>query len=558
MTRSPSRPAALLLALLCTLVPALTVLAAPAEAAAPRTPVTRTAGLAVSTTEVDVGGVVRFSGRVTRTPRGGLVRLQRLVGHRWRTVATTRTVGARGVFSRRLTLRGDGFVSFRAVAPRAGRLRAAVSPVRRVDVVDPVEPGQVGRVARLGHESDLSGDGRWLAFSTSQALVEGDDNGTFDVYLRDLATGDVRLVSHEADGGTPAVASLAPSISADGRHVAFSTLAALVPGDDNGKSDVLRWDRDDDSFRLVTVAGGTAADGHSAGPSISADGRWVAFVSAATTLVDAAGGPAGNQVYLRDLNRADAGSVQLISRRPGPGPLTYAVKGATEPAVASAGSAVSVAFLSASSMLANVDDPLQAQAWVWRRDGVTSYTLVSATTSGVPAASAVSQPALSDDATTVAFTSSATDLVADQVDTNAGADVFVKGLTGSAADRRTRLVSGRGASDRITAAGGSDTPVLSGDGSIVAFTSSAPDLFAGRRLGGGRQHVVQRELDGRPYLVSHSRVKGAANGPSGQPRISADGWIVVFHSLARDLVSSPASPEALDHDVYRWDGPVLL
>ena len=90
-------------------------------------------------------------------------------------------------------------------------------------------------------------DGRWVAFgSHASDLVPGDANGVSDVFLRDMATGAVRLVS-QPDGGTPADWHSAYyselSVSADGRHVVFESAATnLVPGDTNGRSDVFVWD----------------------------------------------------------------------------------------------------------------------------------------------------------------------------------------------------------------------------------------------------------------------------------------------------------------------------
>ena len=86
----------------------------------------------------------------------------------------------------------------------------------------------------------ISGDGRWIAFSSDATnLVSGDMNGFFDVFLHDRVSGTTTLVSVDSSGAQGNRNSYFPSISSDGRHVAFMGLATdLVPGDTNGSFDV--------------------------------------------------------------------------------------------------------------------------------------------------------------------------------------------------------------------------------------------------------------------------------------------------------------------------------
>jgi Tol biopolymer transport system component len=133
----------------------------------------------------------------------------------------------------------------------------------------------------------ISGDGRFVAFSSSASnLVPGDTNDTQDVFVHDRQTGSTTRVSVgpggvQADGG-----SGGPAISADGRFVAFtSTATNLVPNDD-GQADVFVHDRQTATTTRVSVGtGGVQGDMESGNASISADGRWVAFDSLATNLV---------------------------------------------------------------------------------------------------------------------------------------------------------------------------------------------------------------------------------------------------------------------------------
>jgi Tol biopolymer transport system component len=142
-------------------------------------------------------------------------------------------------------------------------------------------------------QPSLSADGRYVAFvSFSEGLVPGDDNLGADIFVRDRATGTTTAASVSSTGALPQYVSWRPqseqpSISADGRYVAFSSNARdLVPGDDYNDVDVFVRDRVGGTTRMasVTATGEQAFGGDSAGPSISADGRYVAFHSNAGNL----------------------------------------------------------------------------------------------------------------------------------------------------------------------------------------------------------------------------------------------------------------------------------
>jgi Tol biopolymer transport system component len=133
----------------------------------------------------------------------------------------------------------------------------------------------------------LSGDGRVVAFASGAAtLVPDDTNGESDVFTFDRETGSIERVSVGPAGAQGDRASVAPALSADGRFVAFASDATtLVPGDTNQRADVFVRDRRLGTTTRVSVGLGGQADRPSATPSISADGRFVAFQSAADNLV---------------------------------------------------------------------------------------------------------------------------------------------------------------------------------------------------------------------------------------------------------------------------------
>ncbi|MHB8086324.1 MAG: TolB family protein, partial [Dehalococcoidia bacterium] len=127
--------------------------------------------------------------------------------------------------------------------------------------------------------TSISADGRYVAFSSyASNLVAGDTNGDWDMFVRDLRTNTTTRVSIASDGTQGnANSSNSPSISADGRYVAFPSNASnLVAGDTNGRSDIFVRDRQTGTTTMISIASdGTQGNGSSAFPSISADGRYV-------------------------------------------------------------------------------------------------------------------------------------------------------------------------------------------------------------------------------------------------------------------------------------------
>src|SRR4051794_3427290 len=134
----------------------------------------------------------------------------------------------------------------------------------------------------------ISADGRYVAFVSRGNLAPGDAGfHTNDVYVRDLVAGTTELVSAGRGGAEPDGASTEPSISAGGRHVAFSSSSSnLVPGDTNDRSDIFVRDLDAGTIDRVNLSsGGAEATRDSSRPALDAHGRTVAFLSHASNLV---------------------------------------------------------------------------------------------------------------------------------------------------------------------------------------------------------------------------------------------------------------------------------
>lgn len=196
-------------------------------------------------------------------------------------------------------------------------LSQAVSAETINTQVNVATDGTLGNSYLAYERPAVSDDGKAIAFSSEATNLDGlGDNGVDDVFVHAWDAGDNRTttrVSVAHGGGLADDRSHQPAINADGKVIVFSSHASnLIEADENGKMDVFVHYRDTGETLLVSVPhsseGGAEAqaNGHSGAPAISADGRYVAFVSDATNLVDnppaAVNGTKGH-LYLRDLQQ---------------------------------------------------------------------------------------------------------------------------------------------------------------------------------------------------------------------------------------------------------------
>jgi len=162
------------------------------------------------------------------------------------------------------------------------------------------------------YRPSLSSDGRYVAFdSMAGNLVTGDTNGYSDIFVHDRQTGLTQRVSLTSGGVQGNNHSYRPSISSDGRYVAFDSLASnLVTGDTNGYSDIFVHDRQTGLTQRVSLtSGGAQGNNHSYRPSVSSDGRYVTFYTMATNLVSGDTNSASD-VFVYD---RQTGTLELIS-----------------------------------------------------------------------------------------------------------------------------------------------------------------------------------------------------------------------------------------------------
>jgi len=391
----------------------------------------------------------------------------------------------------------------------------------------------------------VSADGRYVAFrSGANNLVPGQSDalGADNVFLYDAATGTNTLISQRQSPGVPWDGFFfeAPSLSADGRYVAFNSIATdLVPGqiDSPGTYDLFLYDRVAGTLVLVSHASGsavTAANDMSSRPVVSADGNYVLFMSEATNLVpgqiDTNG---GYDIFLYDRT---AGSTVLVSHVAGL-PAT-AGSGSSSSGVLSADSRY-IAFGSSAPDLVHFN---AGGLNVFLYDRVTGTTILVSHQPGAPAYPGNGfscRPSISADGRYIAFDSEAGNLAAGVSDTASSLDTYVYDRVTATAT----LVS-HAANAPNVAAGSSYAPKISADGAFVAFSSYSSDHMLREEHNSGRPDLFLFDrVSGAIVLVTRSHelaTREADDGfyaDTGEWFIDDDGSHVVFTSSASDLVA---------------------
>ncbi|KAB0266055.1 hypothetical protein [Microvirga brassicacearum] len=440
----------------------------------------------------------------------------------------------------------DGrFVVFESAADNlvAGDVNATTDIFRKdvqtgeIVLVSAAADGTHTQLNQSSSNAQISLDGRYVVFTSRDSnLVAGDTNGVADVFRKDLATGEIVLVSTAGDAahtqGTGA--SDFAQISADGRYVTFSSAATdLVEGDTNGVTDVFHKDLlTGDLMRLTSTApaqGHVEANRESFAGSLSADGRFAIFHSAASNLVS--GTAAGEDIFLNDLT---TGEITLVSRglQPGGGQsLNADINADGRYAVFE-----SFSFNLASPDVNNTKD-------IFRKDLVTGEVILVSTAGNAAHTQAdrmSTSAKISANGQYVLFQSAATNLVAG--DALGFSDIFRKDLsTGDLV-----LVS---AAANGTAPGNGDSSggEMTFDGKYAVFSSRATDIVAGDA--NGVADVFWRDLTtGQVRLVSQASDATQGNLASIKPHVSAFGTYVVFESSSSTLVLNDTNATT---DIFR-------
>ncbi len=429
--------------------------------------------------------------------------------------------------------------------------------------------GVTGMGTSFARPGSVSADGRYVVFvSDAPNLTSDNANRRQHVLVRDVQSNTTTLVDIGINGAIGNGGSHDPVISANGRFVAFVSLATnLVPNERNNANGYPYWYKTGDVYvrdlwnGTTTLASSSGADSsgimtgnsQSRSPAIGVDanGQWhVAFMSRATNLdpehTDSNG---AEDVFVRHQNSSRPELVSLSTTGTSGNNLLAPIgsddDGVIDPPVISADGRY-VAFVSTASNLSTDSNlaPNDTNTFqdVFLRDVQTrTTTLVSVSTMGVSGNSASSSPAIAVDTNGhwhVAFVSSASNLTLDNA--NVRGNVFVRDQLGP-----TTL-----ASVRMDGAFGYDSlsrVVISADGSHVAFKSSANNL-SGNIDTIGTTDIFVRDLrpGGTMSLVSVGMSGAAGNSHSFRPVISADGRYVAFASLASNLTANDANGTIAD------------
>ena len=388
----------------------------------------------------------------------------------------------------------------------------------------------------------INGDGSLVAFVSQSTNLVTTVSG-IQIYVHNRQTNQIELISRNNNASVVIAGngvSSAPAMSADGRFVAFvSQSTNLVPGV-SGQQVYLR-DRQTGQTTLVSKSSnGITSNGLvNSSPAISGNGQFIAFVSNGTNVVT---GVNGQQVYLHD---RVTGATTLISKDNNPVPVPGNGDSAT-PSISSTGQVVAFASLATNLGAAGGTQQIYVHDRLSGVNGTTS--LVSKETVGGTAGNdASSNPTISGDGRFVAFASVATNLVVGVT----GQQIFLHdrnaGVNGT-----NSLISHDNNGVPVQGDAASSLPSISSDGQVVSFTSLATNMLNPAPAVAGQQiysHDRSSGANGTTSLVSkdNSMAPVAGNFSSDQPSTNSDGGFVAFFSQATNLV---IVPPAAPSDIY--------
>lgn len=441
--------------------------------------------------------------------------------------------------SRRATMLTAALVAGAAIIPSAAY---AVDTLGSTELVSVSSAGVQGD--QDSQSSSISGNGRFVAFaSLADNLVPGDTNNRSDIFVRDRLTGTTERVSvssagREGDDNSGLLNGLgAPSISADGRFVAFDSFATnLVKGDRNNAEDVFVHDRVTGTTTRVSV---TSTGGEASGfqPTISADGRFVAFLSRDDRFV-----PDQNftdDVFLHD---RQTGVTERISQAPDGSDANGQSFGA--PLLSA--HAEFVYFTSAASNLTTEADPSTGiDAFLFDRQTQTMTTVSREDGTPVDVNEHGVAEGISGNGRFLTFTTQSTGFLASDANGFTRDAFLVDRQTGA----RT-LLSVNDAGDQADDLGETHAGPVSDDGRFVAMVSQATNFGGPTNF---RENVYLRDVEQRT-----TRLVSAAVAPDGtndldsiEPAMTPDGSAVSFSS--RSELLGPENQSFFAYDIFVRD-----
>ncbi len=398
---------------------------------------------------------------------------------------------------------------------------------RQTDTTERVSVASDGSETNLKSEDllSISADGRFVVFgSEASNLVSGDTNFSTDVFVRDRQTDTTERVSVASDGTQGNLDSKIPSISADGRFIVFlSTASNLVSGDTNGTWDVFMHDRQTGTTEQVSISSsGAQANRNSDRPFISADGRFVSFGSDASNLIP---GDTNNtsDLFVHDRQTGTTERVSISSSG------AQANGQSDYPYISTDGRFIT--FISIASNLISGDTNSKWDTFVHDRQTGTTER-VSISSSGAQANSDSNAPSISADGRFVLFASTASNLVSD--DTNGASDVFIHDRQTGTTERISTTYNGAQANSDSNVQGVSITP----SGDFVAFFSSASNLIQGDTNGNTDVFVTHYPLLNLP--------------PNQPPTVDAGGPYPVSEGSSVQVTATGNDPEN-GSLIYAWD-----
>jgi Tol biopolymer transport system component len=380
------------------------------------------------------------------------------------------------------------------------------------------EAGAVGNGTSAGPE--ITPDGRFVVFESSASNLIPGGTTVRQVYLRDLQTGALELISQNTTGGNGNNVSYQAHVSADARYVSFTSAATdLVAGDTNGFDDIFVRDRTAGTTTRVSLgAGGVQADNSSFQSRISGDGAFVLFESRATNLV------AGDTNSMSDgfLWVRATGVVERVTLSSTGGELSGSPNGRNEPTSLSDNGQF-IVFQTDFGVANAVPDDTNSSQDVFLRDrtaGTTTRLSVNPGT-GEQGNNHSLFPFISRDGSTVVFTSFASNLVSG--DTNGVADVFLLKRNVSPFTIQ-RITNGDADSQQST---------VSSDGRYVAFASQASNLVSDDTNTFGDQFLYDAST-GEISLLSRASDGQPGNGPSGSHELPGQQFIFCCYAYVTD------------------------